>query len=141
MRVKEYIVSEIVDIEIPFFDVDTMDVTWHGNYIKYFEIARCALLNKIGYNYQAMKQSGYAWPVVELRTKFMKPTVFSQKITVEAFLAEYECRMKIQYLIRDKLTQEKLTQGYTIQVAIDVSKQQLCYSTPAVFTDKVSVYL
>lgn len=141
MRIKDYIVSESVDIEIPFFDVDTMDVTWHGHYIKYFEIARCALLNKIGYNYQDMKKSGYAWPVVELRTKFIKPTVFSQKITVEAFLAEYECRMKIQYVIKDKLTQEKLTAGYTIQVAIDMNKQQLCYSTPSVFTDKVSTFL
>ncbi len=41
------IVSETIEFEIPFFDVDSMEVTWHGHYIKYFELARCALLKKI----------------------------------------------------------------------------------------------
>ena len=31
-------------ILVPFFDVDTMHVVWHGHYIKYLEVARCALL-------------------------------------------------------------------------------------------------
>jgi acyl-CoA thioester hydrolase len=35
-----------VDLEIPFHDVDMMQVVWHGHYAKYFEIARCALLEK-----------------------------------------------------------------------------------------------
>jgi len=26
-----------VIIEIPFHDVDTMNVVWHGHYLKYFE--------------------------------------------------------------------------------------------------------
>ena len=34
-------------IEVPFHDVDVMRVAWHGHYVKYFEIARCALLDKI----------------------------------------------------------------------------------------------
>ncbi|WP_343034423.1 hypothetical protein [Candidatus Methylobacter favarea] len=33
-----------VDIEIPFHDIDMMEVVWHGHYAKYFESARCALL-------------------------------------------------------------------------------------------------
>jgi acyl-CoA thioesterase FadM len=33
------------------FDVDTMNVVWHGHYVKYLEVARCALLDKIGHNY------------------------------------------------------------------------------------------
>jgi acyl-CoA thioester hydrolase len=50
-------------ILVPFFDVDTMHVVWHGHYVKYLEVARCALLDKIGHNYTAMVDSGYAWPV------------------------------------------------------------------------------
>ena len=29
-----------VIIEVPFHDVDTMNVVWHGHYLKYFEIPR-----------------------------------------------------------------------------------------------------
>ncbi|SVC52483.1 uncharacterized protein METZ01_LOCUS305337, partial [marine metagenome] len=30
-----------VEIEIPFFDQDSAGIAWHGNYVKYFEVARC----------------------------------------------------------------------------------------------------
>ena len=40
-----------VEIEIPFHDVDVLGVAWHGHYVKYLEIARCALLDQIDYNY------------------------------------------------------------------------------------------
>ena len=29
------------EILVPFFDVDTMHVVWHGHYVKYLEVARC----------------------------------------------------------------------------------------------------
>ena len=37
-----------VELTIPFHDVDMMGVAWHGNYFRYFEVAREALLNQIG---------------------------------------------------------------------------------------------
>ena len=46
------------EILVPFFDVDTMNVVWHGHYVKYLEVARCALLDKIGHNYTAMLEAG-----------------------------------------------------------------------------------
>ncbi len=39
---------------MPFFDVDSMNVVWHGHYVKYLEVARCALLDQIGHNYNDM---------------------------------------------------------------------------------------
>jgi acyl-CoA thioester hydrolase len=27
------------EILVPFFDIDTMNVVWHGHYVKYLEIA------------------------------------------------------------------------------------------------------
>ena len=38
------------EIEVPFFDVDVMQIVWHGHYVKYLEVARCAFLDAIGYN-------------------------------------------------------------------------------------------
>ena len=40
--------------KVEFYDVDTMGVVWHGNYIKYMEAVRCVLLDKIGYGYSEM---------------------------------------------------------------------------------------
>jgi len=47
-----------VRIEVPFHDLDPAGYVWHGNYAKYLELARCALLKTFDYNYDAMVRSG-----------------------------------------------------------------------------------
>jgi len=132
------IISHTIEIEVPFFDVDSMYVAWHGHYVKYFEIARCALLEKINYDYAEMEKSGYAWPVVDLRIKYVKPVKFKQKIIVNASLVEYENRIKIEYLITDKESNKRLTKGYTIQAAVDMKNNTLCYQSPAILLKRLS---
>ena len=55
MTVREATVAIIV----PFHDVDSIGIAWHGHYAKYFEIARCALLDSFDYGYDAMRESGF----------------------------------------------------------------------------------
>jgi acyl-CoA thioester hydrolase len=128
-----------IDILVPFHDVDIMEVVWHGHYVKYFEVARCALLNTIAYNYEQMHDSGYAWPVVDLSIRYFKPAAFGQTITVHAEIVEWENRLKISYLITDKLTGAKLTKGYTIQVAIDRQTKTMCFESPRGLLEKLGV--
>ncbi len=40
--------SSEVRLTVPFHDLDPMRVVWHGNYLKYFDIARFALFRKAG---------------------------------------------------------------------------------------------
>lgn len=128
-----------VDLQIPFHDVDMMEVVWHGHYAKYFEIARCAVLEKIGYNYPQMRDSGYAWPVIDLNMRYIKPVVFGQAITVEAAIVEWENRLKINYLVTDKNTGVRLTKGYSIQVAVDMRTKEMCFESPKVLFEKLGI--
>ena len=50
---------EEITLAPAFHDCDPMQVVWHGNYFKYFEIARCALLQRYDYDYPQMQESGY----------------------------------------------------------------------------------
>ena len=84
-----------VEITVPFHDVDMMGVVWHGNYFRYFEIAREALLNQFDYGYRQMKASGYVWPVVDTRVKYRDAVTFEQRIRVRAHIEEYENRLRI----------------------------------------------
>lgn len=128
-----------IDLEIPFHDVDMMEIVWHGHYAKYFEIARCALLDTIDYNYPQMRDSGYAWPVIDLRIRYVKPAIFRQIVTVRAEIVEWENRLKINYLITDKQSGARLTKGYSIQVAVDMATQQMCFASPEVLLEKLGV--
>ena len=129
------------EILVPFFDVDTMNVVWHGHYVKYLEVARCALLDKIGHNYDAMVASGYAWPVIDLQLRYVRGAVFGQKLNVRASLVEWENRLKINYLISDLATGERLTRAVSVQVAVDMSSREMQLASPKVFTDAVEKVL
>jgi len=128
-----------IDMEIPFHDVDMMEVVWHGHYAKYFEIARCALLERINYNYPQMRDSGYSWPVIDLRIRYVKPAVFGQIITIHAEIVEWENRLKINYLINEKNTGSRLTKGHSIQVAVDMQTKAMCFESPRVLLEKLGV--
>lgn len=128
-----------VQLTIPFHDVDMMEIAWHGHYAKYFEIARCALLDQVDYNYRQMQASGYGWPIVELKTRYVRPARFGQAITVRARIVEYELRLKIDYLISDAQSGARLTKGHTVQVAVDLKSGELLLTSPTVLLEKLGV--
>jgi acyl-CoA thioester hydrolase len=131
------ILTADVELTIPFHDVDSMGITWHGNYLRYFEIARCRLLDTLGYNYRDMQASGYAWPIVDLQIKYVKSSTFDQQVIVSAALVEWENRLRINYQILDANTKARITKGYTIQAAVEMKTQELCFETPEVFQQKI----
>jgi len=134
---KQVFLSAEAVIDVPFHDCDPMQVVWHGNYARYFEVARCNLLRKISYDYLDMHASGYMWPIVDMRTKYIGSAVFTQKIIVTAELVEYESRLKINYIISCAKTGAKLTKGYTVQVAVDMATQEMQYVSPKVLVNKI----
>lgn len=126
-----------IDLQVSFFDVDMMAIVWHGHYVKYFELARCALLDSIDYNYEAMRDSGYFWPVIDLNLRYIKPARFGQWLTVNAELVEWEHRLKINYLITDKQDHSRLTKGYSVQVAVHCDTQEMCLISPDILLEKL----
>lgn len=137
--IKGAIVSHSTDIKIPFHDVDMMTVAWHGHYVKYFEVARCELLDQINYNYLEMSQSGYMWPVIDLHIRYVKPAKFGQVVTVEAAITDYENRLKIDYRIVDKQTGQRLTKGSTVQVPVRLTDNEMLLATPKVLKEKLGI--
>lgn len=126
-----------VEILVPFFDVDSMNVAWHGHYVKYLEVARCALLDDIGHNYLQMKASGYAWPVIDLQLRYVQAARFGQRLSVRADLVEWQNRLLIHYLIRDAATGQRITRASTVQVAVHIAGGEMQLESPKVFIDAV----
>lgn len=124
---------------VPFHDLDPMEVVWHGNYPRYFEHARTALLQSFDYDYPQMRESGYAWPVIDMAVRYIRPLVYQQRITIRAELVEWENRLKIKYDIRDSATGERLTRGHTVQVAVKLPEMAMCFISPAILFEKLGV--
>ncbi|MBP2292047.1 acyl-CoA thioesterase [Azospirillum rugosum] len=134
-------ISADVTIQAQFYDLDPMEVVWHGNYARYLEQARCALLDRIGYNYPDMAASGFMWPIVDMQLKYVRPIRFAQTVVVTATLAEYENRIRIDYRIRDEKTGELLTKARTVQLAVHAKTGELSFESPPILIEKVRALL
>jgi len=131
--------SHEIELAPAFHDLDPMDIVWHGHYAKYLEIARCALLAKFGYDYPQMRESGFSWPIVDMRLKYIRPALFQQQLRIRATIVEWENRLKIDYLISDAISGHKINTASTIQVAVDVRSGEMQYVCPPVLWQKLGV--
>lgn len=130
--------SATIEVKPAFFDVDPMAVVWHGHYVKYFELARSALMQRFNYDYLQMRESGFFWPIVDMRIKFVRPAMLGVPIKVKATIVEFESRLRVEYLITSE-TGEVVTRGYTIQVAVNADTMEMQFVCPQVLWDRLGV--
>lgn len=117
-------------IKVPFYDCDPMGIVWHGNYVKYMEVARCDLFDKLGYNYLDMKTDGIAFPVAKAEMKYIKPILFNQEIKIIVSIDSLEPSLNIKYIIFNISSGEKIFCGKTMQICIDVNTRESIYTAP-----------
>ena len=127
------------EISVQFSDLDPMEIVWHGHYIKYIEIVRGVLLDTIDYNYPQMKASGYIWPVIDVHVRYAHSAALGQRLKLRAEIVEWENRLKINYLITDAVTGNRLTRASTTQVAVEIASREMCFVSPPVLLEKLGL--
>ena len=129
------------EICVEFFDCDPLQVVWHGNYLNYFEVGRRKLLEKIGYDYYEMEESGFAFPVIEASVKYCGALRFKDRAVVKAILVEYENCLKIKYEIRNAKTGLLTTRGVVTHMALNMKTNESCFVCPQILLDKVEAVI
>jgi acyl-CoA thioester hydrolase len=134
---KEGAISTSIEATVAFHDIDVIGVMWHGHYLKYLENARWALMERIGFGFDAMLASGYAWPIVELHVKYVHVARLGDELRVRASLVEWQNRITMNYLITRSDNHERLARAKSVQVAIDAKTHALQFVTPRVLLERV----
>lgn len=134
-------VSCEITFTVEFYDVDSMRIVWHGNYVKFMEKARCALLNKIGFNYLDMERAGFSFPVVDVRVKYVRSLRFGQTVRAVAHLVEWENCIRLQYEFFNAETGELTTKAESTQMAVNMSTGESTFCCPPEFIAKVEALL
>ena len=99
------------------------------------------LLRIFDYDYLQMKDSGFAWPIVDMQIKYVASAVFTQKIKVAAYLKEYENRLRIDYVITDAISNKRITKASTTQVAVEISSKEMQFVSPPILYEKLAPFL
>lgn len=134
-------ISNITHHKVEFYDVDSMNVMWHGNYVRFIEAARCSLLDKIGYNYMQMKEDGYVYPIVKMDFKYISPAFFGDELRITSTIINYDGLLKIAYEIYNTTTNKLCAKSSTSQVAVMIDGFQTMFTLNSEFLAKIEVYL
>ncbi|MGS0467377.1 hypothetical protein ACU8V3_09610 [Cobetia marina] len=94
----------------------------------------------LDYNYPQMRDSGYAWPVIDLRLRYAGPARFGQRIAVTARLREWENRLKLDYVIRDVESGKRLTRGHSVQVAVGLADGEMLLASPPALSERLAAW-
>jgi acyl-CoA thioester hydrolase len=133
---KEGAISASIEATVAFHDIDIIGVMWHGHYLKYLENARWALMDQIGFGYEVMRESGFAWPIVEMHVKYVHAAKLGDQLRVRASLVEWENRLVVNYLVL-RADDERLARAKSVQVAVDAHSLALQFTTPQPLLDCV----
>ncbi len=125
-----------VVLAVPFQDADPTGMAWHGNYFRYYDAARVAVLGSIDFGYREMAEIEQIWPIVDTRVRYLKSLSFGTNITVTAQLVEWEFRLCLYYQIFDDQG-ARVNEAYTIQVPVNAADERLLIGSPPALVERI----
>ncbi len=124
-------VSSSVRLRVPYYDVDLMQIVWHGNYLKYFDVARQALFRECGVDlHRYMKEKGYAFPIIRSTVKHISPLRFDDEFICTAVLKETTVKIVVDFEIKLISNDRVCTKGRSEQVALQVPEMEMAFLIP-----------
>jgi acyl-CoA thioester hydrolase len=89
--------SSKTQIRIHYGLTDQMGVVYHGRYAEFYEIGRTEALRRLGLTYKEVEAAGVMMVVTEIHSKFLRPAVYDDLITVVTTLKEMPAHHKIVF--------------------------------------------
>ena len=103
--------------QVHFYDTDTMGVTHHSNYIRWFEIGRVEYLRSIGIDLNTMMADGILFPITKIEAQFHSPSHFDDVLEIETTAkALTKAKMEFEYKIFREGEDKILVTGYSQNV-------------------------
>ncbi len=75
--------NSVLQFKVHIYDTDCYGVMWHGNYLKWLEQARDAVMVNAGLDLQ-MPHEGAVYPVCEQQCRFRKPAKLRDTLEIRS---------------------------------------------------------
>ncbi len=108
-----------VEFEVPFHDVDILNIVWHGHYYKYMEIRpdRAAALARA--RRRGHPPRGLRLLLVDSHCRYTYPLRYADRARVDAWFVAVAPRLVVAYRIRNLKDDRCSARGQTILVTTD----------------------
>ncbi|NNU34343.1 acyl-CoA thioesterase [Mucilaginibacter sp. S1162] len=126
-------------IRVRYGETDQMGYMYYGNYAEFYEVGRVEMLRSTGLTYSGMEASGIMMPVLEMKSKYLKPALYDEEITVKVIMDKMP-GVKIHF--RYDLYNEKnelIHHGETLLVFVNMKTGRPCLPSRE-FLDKLKPF-
>ena len=108
---------------VRFSEVDSMQVVWHGEYVRYFEDGREAFGREYpGLGYLDFDANGYTAPIVDLQLQYVSPLTVNDVAIIETrYIETVAAKLCFEYIIRKESDGTLVARGSSVQVFVDSS--------------------
>lgn len=87
-----------VQVRVRYAETDKMGYVYYGNYATFYEVARVEMMRHLGLSYKNLEESGVMMPVLEYKTKFIKPAHYDDLLRIKVFIKEIpKVKVKFEY--------------------------------------------
>ena len=84
-------------VRVRYAETDQMGVVYHSNFFLYYEVSRAESIRELGYTYADMEKMGVIMPVVEVQSRFLRPALYDDLLTIKTILKELPVHHKIEF--------------------------------------------
>lgn len=111
-------------LRVRFSEVDSMQIVWHGEYVRYFEDGREAFGRQYGLDYRGIYQKGFLVPIVDLTCQFKQSLSFGEEVIIETrYLTCEAAKILFEYILYRATDQSVVATGSTVQVFLNLNKE------------------
>lgn len=119
-------------MKVAFHDLDPLQIVWHGNYLKYFDIARFGLFASAGVDlYAYMIDKKYVFPVTRTALKHIVPLRAFDEFICRATVTEAQYKIAMDFEIRKAGDGLLCTRGSSEQLAVRFPEMEMEFAIPA----------
>ena len=123
--------SHEVKLKVPFFDLDPMQIVWHGHYIKYFDIARSELFDHLGVDLFAFyDRTHFIFPIIRSAVKHIHSLKRGDEFICRATVKDARAKIVVAFEIRLVSDGTVCARGSTEQVAVRAPEMEMIYTIP-----------
>ncbi len=120
-----------VRMQVPFHDLDPLQVVWHGNYLKYFDITRFALFSAAGVDLMAyQREKQIMFPITRTAVKHVYSLGPFDEFDCKATVAEAYYKITLNFEIRLASSGKLCARGSSDQVAVTLPEKELQFEIP-----------
>ena len=111
--------TDIIRIRVPFFDVDSIQMVWHGNFVKYLEEGRESFGSKFGLEYMYIYNSGYVAPIADMHLEYKNVAGIGDTLIVETTYKPCRgAKLMFDYIITRESDGELILKASTVQLFV-----------------------